>query len=877
MISYVINLKESSKANLLDVGGKGANLIELSKIENIDVPEGFCLTTKAYREVLENNDDFNSLLDQLSALHITENDKVKNITKELRRFIENIKIPKEIIEAVAAQHKMIGEESSYAVRSSATAEDLPRASFAGQHDTYLNIIGLDEIINHIKKCWASLFTDRAIMYRKQNDFNHRKVYISVVVQKMIMPEVSGIMFTADPVNSNRKVLSIDAGFGIGEALVSGIVSADVYKVKNSEIIDKKISDKTRGIYALKESGTEERLLDENLRNKPALSDNQILALEQIGRKIEGHFSYPQDIEWCIKDDKIYILQSRPITTLYPLGENHDGKIHLFVSAGHMQMMTAPVKPLGMYFYKSVLGNYPSQVIGGRLYADMTHDFSSPLGRIIAKKFIAMIGDDLITNSINQIIKDKKLIKSLPKGKDKVIKPENNSGVLSIMLNAYRIFKKNDPDIIKGLIAKEEDSIEKMKENIERLSGDEVFQFIAQDHENRRTKIATPENAGALTAVLLSEKWLNRKIEKWLGIKNASDTFIMSIPNSITTETGFALLDVADSARKYSEIIDYLKNPDDETFFDDISKLDGGETFNKALKDYMLKYGMRCSGDIDITVPRWIEQPSNIAPVILSNIKNFEPYASKVKYDEGLVESERRIEQIAEKVEKLPGGKKKAKKVRKIAGLVRNYIGFREYPKFSYIKRYYIYKQAMLKEADKLLPRGIINEIEDIYYLSFDELRNVVKTGSLDYEIIEKRKEEYKGYEKLTPPRVMTSEGEIITGTYDKGDIPENTLPGLAVSAGFVEGRARVVSSFEEADLEEGDILVTEFTDPSWTPLFVSIKGLVTEVGGLITHGAIIAREYGLPAVVSVENATKLIKDGQIIRINGTDGYVEILS
>ena len=692
---------------------------------------------------------------------------------------------------------------------------------------------------------------------------------------MVIPKSSGIMFTADPVTSNRKVISIDASYGLGEALVSGLVNPDIYKVQERAIINKNIATKNIAIYALEDGGTEERKIEPDLINKQTLTDEQILRLEQMGRQIETYFSYPQDIEWCLLENELYIVQSRPITTLYPVPEINDNRV--FLSSGHMQMMTDPIKPLGMYFFKSVLGSSPSQEIGGRLYVDITHDLATPLGRLIAKSIIGMIGDTLITNSITKIIKDKKLIRTLPKGKDKVFKPGSTSGVLSIMLNAYKIFKKNDSDIIKNLIANEDNSIEKMNKEIEKLSGDEVFDYIYKDHYNRRQKLTTPPSAGALTAVLLSEKWFSRKIEKWLGIKNAADTFLMSIPNSVPSETGFGLLDVADTIRDYPEIIDYLNNPNDETFFEDITKFDGGETVCKSIKSYLSKYGMRCSGDIDITVPRWSEKPTEIVPIILSNIKNFGLNASKLKYDQGKAESERRIEELASKVEKLPGGRKKAKKVRKIASLIRNYIGYREYPKFSYIKRYYIYKQALFKESSKLLQKGIIKEIEDVYYLYFDEFREVVNTSKLDYNIIQRRKEDYKGYDKLTPPRVMTSEGELITGEYDTADMPEDALPGIAVSSGIIEGRAKVVSSFEDAELEDGDILVTQFTDPSWTPLFVSIKGLVTEVGGLMTHGAVIAREYGLPAVVSVENATQLIKDGQMIRVNGTAGYVEILS
>jgi pyruvate,water dikinase len=877
MNTYVHNFTEADKSNLLSIGGKGFNLVELLKIEDILIPEGFFVTTEAYKRVFRNNIELNRLLDQLSDIKVTDRDKINKISNEIRGVIEEVELPQDVIEELIAQLNKFSDKTAFAVRSSATAEDLPTASFAGQHDTYLNVIGQASIIDHISKCWASLFTTRAVTYRIQNRFDHRSVFLAVVIQRMVLPQASGIMFTADPVTGSRKVSSIDASYGLGEALVSGLVSPDVYKVKEVKIIDKKISAKKIAVRPLSGGGTDEGEIDAELQNKQTLTDEQILRLAGLGRRIEAYFGSPQDIEWCFIGGEFYIVQSRPITALYPVAEKHDDKMHVFMSSGHMQMMTDPIKPLGMFFLKSVLGVSPSQEIGGRLYADMTHDLATPLGRIITKSFIGMVGDVLMTNSITKIINDKKLIKTLPKGKDKIIKPENTNGVISIMLNAYKAYKKNDPDIIRDLIAAENNSIEKMKKEIGKLSGDEVFDYIYNDHDNRRLKVTTPPQAGAITAVLLSEKWFNKKIEKWLGIKNASATFLMSIPNSIPSETGFGLLDVADTVRDYPEIINYLNSPNDETFLEDIAEFDGGEDVCKSIKSYLSKYGMRCSGDIDITVPRWSEKPSKIAPIILGNIRNFEPNESRRKHDQGITEAKRRIEEFAGKVEKLPGGKIKAKKVRRTAGLIRNYIGYREYPKFSYIKRYYIYKQALLAEAAKLLQKGIIKEIEDVYYLYLDELRAAVKAGRLDYSIIESRREDYKRYEKLTPPRVMTSEGEIITGAYDTDHIPEGALPGLAVSAGIIEGRARVISSFEEAYLDEGDILVTEFTDPSWTPLFVSIKGLVTEVGGLITHGAIIAREYGLPAVVSVEDATKLIKDGQTIRVNGTEGYIEILS
>ncbi|HXZ05446.1 MAG TPA: PEP-utilizing enzyme, partial [Ktedonobacteraceae bacterium] len=374
----------------------------------------------------------------------------------------------------------------------------------------------------------------------------------------------------------------------------------------------------------------------------------------------------------------------------------------------------------------------------------------------------------------------------------------------------------------------------------------------------------------------ASSWINEKMMEWLDEKNVADTLSQSVPNNITSEMGLALLDVADVIRPYPEVIEYLQQVKDDGFLDELVKFKGGKGAKDAIYDFLSKYGMRCVGEIDITRPRWSETPITLVPMILSNIKNFEPHASNRKFEQGRQEALKKEQEILARLKQLPDGEQKASETKRMISLMRNFIGYREYPKYGMMNRYFVYKQALLKEAEQLVPANVIHEKEDIYYLTFQELREVVRTHKLDYQIISKRKDEYKVYEKLTPPRVITSDGEIIAGEYKRENLPAEALVGLPVSSGVIEGRARVILNMEDADIEDGDIVVTSFTDPSWTPLFVSIKGLVTEVGGLMTHGAVIAREYGLPAVVNVENATKLINDGQKIRVNGTDGYVEIL-
>jgi pyruvate,water dikinase len=441
---------------------------------------------------------------------------------------------------------------------------------------------------------------------------------------------------------------------------------------------------------------------------------------------------------------------------------------------------------------------------------------------------------------------------------------------------YQPLKDYDPAIVSDLIKKSQTSISALKHNIQAKSGSDLFGFILEDIQQLKANLTDPQSFGVIMTGMNASSWINEKMKEWLGEINVADTLSQSAPNNITSEMGLALLDVADVIRPYPKVIDYLQHAKDDNFLDELVKFEGGQEAQDAISAYLEKYGMRCVGEIDITRTRWSEKPTTLVPMILSNIRNFEPNASHRKFEQGRQEALKKEQELLERLQQLPDGEQKAKETKRMIDLIRNFAGYREYPKYSMISRYFVYKQALLKEAEKLVRANLIHEKEDIYYLSFEELHQVVRTNKLDYELIRKRKDEYKHDEKLTPPRVITSDGEIITGKYKRENLPAEAIAGLPVSSGVVEGRARVIFNMEDADLEEGDLLVTPFTDPSWTPLFVSIKGLVTEVGGLMTHGAVIAREYGLPAVVGVENATKLIKDGQRIRVHGTEGYIEIL-
>ncbi|MDQ1146107.1 phosphoenolpyruvate synthase/pyruvate phosphate dikinase [Bacillus sp. SORGH_AS 510] len=597
-----------------------------------------------------------------------------------------------------------------------------------------------------------------------------------------------------------------------------------------------------------------------------LTDQQILRLARIGRQIEAYFGCPQDIEWCLIDDTFYIVQSRPITTLFPIPEANDQGNHVYVSVGHQQMMTDPMKPLGLSFFL-LTTPAPMRKAGGRLFVDVTPMLASPDSRNMLLKNMGQ-HDPLMKDALVTVVERGDFIQSIPNDQ----KPPSPSRYNTDLLSGI----ESNPSIVADLIKSTQTSIEELKQNIQTKSGVNLLDFILEDIQELKKILFNPQSSRVFMSAMNASSWINENIDKWLGEKNVADILSQSVPHNITSEMGLALLDVADVIRPYPEVIDYLQHVKDDNFLDELVNFNGGKEARDTIYDYLNKYGMRCAGEIDITRRRWSEKPTTLLPMILGNIKNFESNASNRKFEQGLRVALKKEQEILDRLKQLPDGEQKAKETKHMIDLIRNFIGYREYPKYGMISRYFIYKQALLKESEQLVQAGIIHEKEDIYYLTFEELHEVVCTNKLDYQTICKRKDEYKFYEKLTPPRVITSDGEIIAGEYKRENIPAGAIVGLPVSSGVIEGRARVILNMEDADLDEGDILVTPFTDPSWTPLFVSIKGLVTEVGGLMTHGAVIAREYGLPAVVGVENATKLIKDGQRIRVHGTDGYITIL-
>lgn len=837
---WVVGLDEVDQGWAALAGGKGANLGELMRIEGVGVPAGFCVTTTTFRRVLEREPSIDRGLDRLAGLDPADRAAIGRLTAEIRQSIESVVLPADLAAAIEAAVTALGALAAYAVRSSATAEDLPTASFAGQQDSYLDVVGATAIQRHVVRCWASLFTERAVAYRQRRGIDHRAVRMAVVVQRMVPARAAGVMFTADPITGNRRIVCVEAAPGLGEALVAGRVNGEVDRVRDGQIVDRTVSSVG-----------------------PVLTDEQVRRLAEWGRRIEAHFGRPQDIEWCLADNEFQFVQSRPITTLFPIPPAGDEDNHVYLSVGHQQMMTEAMRPLGLSFWQMTTPA-PMAEAGGRLFVDVTRRVGTPAGRAA---MLAAIGrsDPLTGDALRSVLERDGFI---------ALRPDDAAG--EPFPGGEGPMLDPDPGLVTELIARTQASIATAEHEIAPLAGPALLDFIRADLPELRRILFDRQSHQAFMTAMQAAWWLNEHGLRWLGEKNVADILTQSVPHNVTSEMGLDLLDVADAIRPHPAVVALLEALPGSDFLDRLTAVPGGDSARAAIVRWLEQYGMRCVGEIDITRPRWSEQPGALVPVILSNLKNFEPGEAARRVERGRQAAWAKEQQVLARVRALPDGAARAEEMKLMIDRVRTFIGYREYPKYGMVSRYFVYKKALLREADRLTRAGVLAEPADIFFLTFPELQTVVDSGAVDAELLDRRKDEFRAFQALTPPRVLTSDGEAVTGRYLRDDVPAGALAGLPVSAGTVEGRARVVLDMADADLDPGDILVTSATDPSWTPLFVTIAGLITEVGGLMTHGAVIAREYGLPAVVGVVDATRLIADGQRIRVNGTDGWVQVL-
>ncbi len=883
MPAFTIPLSDLDKDSLDLVGGKGANLGELRRA-GMPVPDGFCLTTQAFGRFLEACPDLDKLYARLEQLDVDDRMAVGRVGADLRTHLRDLPMPDDVRAELLDAWHWSGDSYPYAVRSSATAEDLSDASFAGQHDTFLNVSSQRQLLDSVRQCWISLFTDRAIGYRARHGFDHRRVELAVVVQRMVVPQVAGVMFTVDPVSGHRRTIVVNAAYGLGEAVVSGLVNPDLYRIEKNGTVHKSISDKRLAIMPLPSGDVAQQDVPETERKAQALPDENIEELAALGSRIQDHFGAPQDIEWAWADGRIQVLQSRPITSLYPTPEPPaDRRLHVYFSFGHQQMMTDAIKPLGLSVLRTFFpfgkrrpnGESTQMALAGnRLFFDYTDPLHSRLGRMLLARAVGSM-DERVGNALLEIA-----------GRSEFREHHRFSLSRELAINAFigrslarvlvDLWWANMNTKQAKTLAFMERTLARSRAAIEQGHGADRIARIQLDLTKLPSQMYFRLTLTQVSS-MVARGLIERLCQRWLGETRDIPAILKSLPGNVTTEMGMAIGDLADLARDKPALLTLLQSPPGPFSLHTLDSVPGGAAFRDALGAFLDRYGMRCPGEIDITRVRWIDQPTQLFAGILANTRTGHAGEHRERFLAGEREAEKVTERILDRIRTTRLGRPKAAVMSRLVNVYRTLMGLREHLKFLSVSLFDIYRRAIRAEADSLTDAGILASAADADYLSLHELRQILDgQAPADLaEVIEARKAEHEAYEALTLPRLFTSDGEVVNGTR-AGQDREGVLIGCPVSAGVAEGRARVVLRPQDAELQDGDILVASFTDPAWTPLFWAVRGIVLEIGGVMSHGAVVARELGLPTVVGVDDATRLIPDGERIRVDGSQGVVELI-
>ena len=854
------------------VGGKGANLGEMTQA-GLPVPSGFCITTSAYKRVAEEA-HIESLIDELAQTSANSIDSLAALAREIRNRIEATAIPTGIANAVAVAYGQLGESAPVAVRSSATAEDLPGASFAGQQDTYLNLIGVDAVLAAVRRCWASLWTDRAVIYRAQNQIEQQSVQLAVVVQPIVPAEISGILFTADPVTGDRAVCLIDASYGLGEALVSGHVNADEYRLRKhtGELLEANIRDKTIAVWPLPGGGAQERPVTEEQRHARVLDDALLAELVALANRVEAHYGAPQDIEWCIEKRQLYLVQARPITSLFPLPEPRprDDLLHVYFSVGHAQVNTAALHPMAVSLFQEIFarGDYVTQA-GGRVYVDLTPVLHSAL----LKGIIPKVLDEFAPGAEAEL----RTLTSRPafaaQRGEVTVNPRSLLPFLFIIGKALRQLFQRDLDHVRSKYeAALMNRVAEWHTLFANAGPGEPRLRVASEQLRRMAPGLLPLFLPILYSGMFSLS-LIKAIAKGRAAPRTVDALTRGLTGNVTTEMILALGDLADLARETPRLAQHLRTAQPETAIESARGLPGTEPFFVAWDKFIGRYGHRCPTENDFALPRWRENPASLITMVVGMLGANESGAHRQQFAAAVREAEAAADSI---LRVTPHWQRPV--MRGLIRRARTYLALREHHRFAFSHLFMEVRQAVLKAAQMAVNRGLINAGEEVWFLELDELIGLLNgkaSSEALREQIAHRRDNYAHFERLTPPRLLTSEGEILKAARE-GDLPPGTFAGVAVSAGIIEGVAHVILDPVHDKLEPGEILVTRFTDPGWTPLFVQAGALVMEVGGMMTHGSVIAREYGLPPVVGVEGATQKIRTGQRLRVDGDQGRITLM-
>ncbi|GAA4049576.1 phosphoenolpyruvate synthase [Arthrobacter methylotrophus] len=897
---YIIELFRI-RANMLPrVGGKAANLGELIWA-GLPVPPGFCLTTEAYRRALQpgaspGTGGLGDILRGLRAADPGDLEGLASLAAGAREAVLDAGIPAAVEDAVRLAYSALDPEAAVAVRSSATAEDLPFASFAGQQDTYLNVVSADAVLEAVRKCWASLWTDRAVSYRARNGIDHAAVSLAVVVQRMVDAETAGVLFTANPVTGRRREAVIDASPGLGEAVVSGAVNPDHFVVDSltGRITERRIGDRKLLIRSIPGGGTE-RIDAPESRNAPGvacLDDSQIRALAVLGQRVEEHFGAPQDTEWAIDGDrKLWLTQARPITTLYPQMTRQPAVPgpHAYLCFSLAQGLTRPLTPMGLagirLMASSVAGaagfqvpeprNGPSPYYeaGQRIYFDFSSVLRSETGRSLVPRIFdvmearsaammrALFEDPLFAVTSRTPFK---LIRHVAPILLRFRVPENLLRALFRPTAALDKVERVGGELKAALEISADATARERLDHAERILGEELFPMLPA---------MLPPVALGFAMMGLVRKLLGEQAS-WGELQ----TVIRGLPNNVTTEMDLALWRLASSIRDDPASAGAFTNGEPAPLAE--SYRDGGlpAVAQSGLAAFLRDYGHRAIAEIDLGVPRWSEDPTHIVGVLANYLRLDNTRLSPDKqFEKAAHDAE---EQAAVLVARARSRSPLHARIVKMAlERTRMFAGLREHPKYNLVLGFAAVRAQLASVGEVLADEGRIEDAGDIFFLDFDDAHRSLEGADLRALVAERREAYELELRRRHVPRVLLSDGtepEALPSGLRRGTgVPpsDGMLLGTPASAGTVTAAARVIMDPVGAHLEPGEILVAPSTDPGWTPLFLTAGGLVMEMGGPNSHGAVVAREYGIPAVVGVPDATSRISSGQRITVDGATGTV----
>ncbi len=901
MIILTLN---SPQAALSNSGGKGMNLARLARA-GLPVPGGYLITAAAYRRYVAANNLSPFIQQTLANLQTDDPAALNRAAAAIRaRFAAgtiSANLQTAIITAyhdVSNQYSVNSKQSPVsslqsppvAVRSSATAEDLPDMSFAGQQDTFLNVLGEEALLKAVVACWSSLWTARAIGYRARNSIPQDEVALAVVVQAMVQSEASGVLFTANPLTGKRSQMVIDATLGLGEALVSGLVEPDQFVVdgRTGHILQRQIGEKATVIHGRAHGGvhTETRAA----ADQPAISDAVIAQLVELGRQTAAHFQSPQDIEWAWADNRLALLQSRPITSLFPIPEwaEQNPQLQLLFSFASVQGMLDPITPLGQdtlqsmlaglgqLFRLSITRHQQTAVLAAaeRLWINLTPLVRHPIGRRIEMKGLQFI-DPTASQALRSLEDDPRL------------QPEKGWFRLRTFWRVLRFFLPIMSHLLRTLRHPDRER-GRFQEAMAQIEDQYARQFDAADSLSQRLAVFEtflrdcfpvvlsrflPVIAGGMSS-------LNLTIKLAAAIRDQGfDPLILTrgLPHNVTTEMDLLLWQTAQKIQTDEASRRRLLRGDPADLAVAYQAGTLPQPMQTAVAHFLEQYGMRGLAEIDLGRPRWQDNPAAIFHTLQSYLQISDPdRAPDVVFARGAAEAEAAIPAMAAALRQTRHGRLKARLLPIAARRLRALAGLRESPKFLMIRLFGHARRALLSSAADLAAQNVIAQPDDIFFLRLDELRAIAAGETEGWQaIIRQRRHVYaRERQRRQIPNLLLSDGTAFyEGTAVSGD---GDLGGTPVSPGVVEGVVHILLDPHGAQLAPGEILVCPGTDPAWTPLFLAAGGLITEVGGLMTHGSVVAREYGIPAVVGVYQATSRLQTGQRIRLDGSSGAIEIL-